>query len=297
MATLTPRLVVRPIEQRDTTTIMHWVNKWRRVHWCISPAEVEKKVAIQPGFLAEDSSGLRGFMLTEFQPAGHLLIIGVALRDTWSIRAYLRHLLPPLEKLMQTESATGIMHIGGTDWFVNGVVEYGFTSKGWIVNLERHSEVSLPPFTLPVAHIRPATKADVSAIHEIDCLTFDVMWHKARPYFEDALSPPHNLLTAVLNRRVVGYIWSERYQNRVHITRLVVHPDYQGRQIGQQLLHYMLTSMLANGATRFSTNTLTDNQAALKLYQQFKFDYTELNLPILWCDASALQAEKKIAAI
>ena len=286
---LTPKITVRPIDDSDILTIIRWIDKWQRVHWRISPLEVETKLATRPGFLAEDRSGLRGFMLTEPQPAGHLLMIGIGLRDSWNVRPYLKHLLPPIEALMQAKSLTGLMHIGGSDWFVNGLAEHGFSNKAWVVTLERLAS-PLPPFALPVTEIRPATKSDILAIHNIDCLTFDTMWHKAQSHFSQALNPPHHMLTAILNCRVVGYIWSERYNNHVHITRLVVHPDYQGRQIGVQLLHQLLTEMLALGITRFSTNTLAHNQPALKIYKQFNFDHTQ-QMPILWRDTARSSLE------
>ena len=91
-------------------------------------------------------------------------------------------------------------------------------------------------------------------------------------------------MVAILDDRLVAYEWCDIYQRHAHLTRLAVHPDYQGRGIGGQLLYRAITDALEAGADQITLNTMESNQRSRALYERFGFVDTKQRLPVLWKD-------------
>ncbi len=83
---------------------------------------------------------------------------------------------------------------------------------------------------------------------------------------------------------MVAYEWCEIYKEHAHLTRLAVHPDYQGQGIGAQLLYQAITDALAAGANLMTLNTQENNRRSRALYERFGFVDTRQRIPVLWKD-------------
>lgn len=119
----------------------------------------------------------------------------------------------------------------------------------------------------PEVRIRPATRADLLAIHRIERSTFEQPW----PYsaFERFLGED-GFLAATMNGAVVGYVVADLLSNYDrdigHIKDLAVHPDAQGRGIGRTLLRRALLELLVAGASATKLEVRRDNDPAKSLY-------------------------------
>ena len=87
---------------------------------------------------------------------------------------------------------------------------------------------------------------------------------------------------AVVDNRIVAFEWTELYEQHAHLTRLAVHPDYQGQGIGRQLLYQAIVDALNAGADLITLNTQETNQRSLALYKRFGFIDTGLRMPVLY---------------
>ncbi|MEL7036837.1 MAG: ribosomal protein S18-alanine N-acetyltransferase [Cyanobacteria bacterium J06592_8] len=76
------------------------------------------------------------------------------------------------------------------------------------------------------------------------------------------LKPPGELVG-------VGCLWS--ILEEAHITLLLIHPDYQGRGLGQALLYALLKSAWHRQLERATLEVRVSNQSALSLYRKFGF--------------------------
>jgi ribosomal-protein-alanine N-acetyltransferase len=72
------------------------------------------------------------------------------------------------------------------------------------------------------------------------------------------------------------------YGRQAHLTRLAVHPDYQGQGLGAQLLYRAITDALGRGCSLITLNTQENNYRSQALYQRFGFVYTRQRIPVLW---------------
>jgi ribosomal protein S18 acetylase RimI-like enzyme len=89
---------------------------------------------------------------------------------------------------------------------------------------------------------------------------------------------------ALVDNQIIAYEWCERHGQHAHLTRLAVHPDYQGRGIGAQLLYQAITDALARGANIITLNTQEHNYRSRALYERFGFVDTKKRMPVLWKD-------------
>jgi ribosomal-protein-alanine N-acetyltransferase len=240
-----------------------------------------KKVEAGPSLLAEARVGLRGFMMIEPLRPDVGLIIAAGLRDTWSVRPYLDLLLPQVQQVAVESSLGTMVCIGNAPWLTEELWSRGFETSEWLSAFERvGSEPPPKPAKRPAA-IRTAHKDDLSTIMALDRLAFDRIWHKSIRNLNEALARASSFTVASLDGRIVAYEWCEIYGQQAHLTRLAVHPDYQGRGIGTQLLYQAIVDAIEAGAELISLNTQEDNHRSRALYRRYGFVDTKRRMPVL----------------
>jgi ribosomal-protein-alanine N-acetyltransferase len=272
---------VRAITQSDLRNIMRMVDTAWRVHIRVPPEELRAKIQIMPGYLAEDQAGLRGFIVLEPQRPHVALVIAAGLRDTWSVKPYLDLLLPEIEQAVRAEGLPALAHIGNVTWLIDDLQARGFEIRDWIVAFERPGTAPPPP-TPNRALVRSAHYTDMPALLALDGLAFNHIWRKSAGNFNEALASAESFAVAEFEGQIVGYEWYERYHKHAHLTRLAVHPDFQGRGVGAQLLHTAITDALASGVNMITLNTQETNDRSRTLYERFGFVHTKQRMPVLW---------------
>jgi ribosomal protein S18 acetylase RimI-like enzyme len=273
--------IVRAIAGTDIHGLLRMVDNARRVHLRIPAISLETKIKTGLGFLAEDHVGLRGFMLLEPQhPTSTALIIAAAVRDTWGVRPYLDSLLPEIERTAQAKDLSILAHVGHEAWLTDGLWEHGFETCEWIVKFERFGAWPKTVVAMP-AVIRTAHLNDLPAILKLDSLAFDQLWRKSAGNFSEALARAVSFVVAELDGQIVGYEWCEIYHKHAHLARLAVHPDYQGRGIGAQLLYQAVIDTLTRGVNLITLNTQENNYRSHALYERFGFVKTDQRMPVL----------------
>jgi len=284
-ATNRQNTIVRPIEPgRDLRRLLRLVDMAWRVHLRVSPLELNTKIKAVPSFLAEDRVGLRGFMIMEPLRSEVGLIIAAGLRDTWSVKPYLDLLLPRIEQAALDKSLQALVFISKAPWLTDELESQGFEAREWLVGFERAGVEPPPKPTRASALLRTAHIDDLPALLALDRLAFGQLWHKSPSNISMALASALSFVVAMLDDQLVAYEWCDIYDRHAHLTRLAVHPDFQGRGIGAQLLYQAITDALEAGADQITLNTMESNQRSRALYERFGFVDTRQRLPVLWKD-------------
>ncbi|MBP0018656.1 MAG: ribosomal protein S18-alanine N-acetyltransferase [Cyanobacteria bacterium SBLK] len=125
--------------------------------------------------------------------------------------------------------------------------------------------------TLSTLRILPLTREGLEAAVELDRLCLGGMWSLSgyqreldSPNSEIlVLSPPDNAIVGL------GCFWA--ILEEAHITLLAIHPDYQGRGLGQLLLYSLLDKAVSRQLERATLEVRPSNTIALSLYQKFGF--------------------------
>jgi GNAT superfamily N-acetyltransferase len=279
--------MIRPIEPADIRPLMRLVESAWRVHLRLSPAELKVRLKKLPAFLAEDRVGVRGFAVLEPLPSGLGMLVAAGLRDTWAVKPYLDLFLPKLTQTGRNHQLHALVHIGNAEWLNEGLQARGFAIKEWIVAFER-TDPSPPPEPVQIsAELRSAHISDLPALLALDNVTFEHLWHKSGGTFSEALARAASFTVALVDDQIVAYQWCELYGKHAHLTRLAVHPGFQGRGIGAQLLHRAIMDVLNMGANLITLNTQEKNQRSQTLYERFGFTNTRQRLPVLWLELPA----------
>lgn len=284
--------IIRPIETADISSLMRLVESAWRVHLRLSPAELRTRLKKLPAFLAEDRVGIRGFAVMEPLPSGLGMLVAAGLRDTWAVNPYLDKFLPTLIQMGHHYQIHALVHIGNAEWLNEGLRAHGFATKEWIVAFERTTTTPPPEPVQISAELRTAHISDLPALLALDNITFEHLWHKSGGTFSEALARAASFTVALVDGQIVAYQWCELYSQHAHLTRLAVHPAFQGRGIGAQLLHRAIVDVLAMGATIITLNTQENNQRSQTLYERFGFTNTRQRLPVLWLELPANSSGK-----
>ena len=272
--------IVRAIAPTDIPAILRLIDSAWRVSLRLSPVALETRLLALPGVVALDAVGVRGFMALDPQPAGLAFITAAGLRDTWQPTPCFDLLLPRLEAAARAHHCTRLVYLGSAVWLIEQLQPRGFKPREWIITLERN-QADLPASPPAVAALQPITRPYVPAVTALDALTFDDIWHTALGDLAEGLMKNDSFVLAVLEGHVVGYVWCEIFREQAHLTRLAVHPQFQGRGLGAQLLHRALADTMARGVTHISLNTQADNHRSLALDQRFGFIPTGQQMPLL----------------
>lgn len=285
-ATNRQNTIVRPIEpRRDLRRLLRLVDMAWRVHLRVSPLELNTKINAVPSFLAEDKVGLRGFMIMEPLQSKIGLIIAAGLRDTWTVKPYLDLLLPQIEQAALDNKLRALVFISKAPWLIDELQTQGFETREWLMGFERPGiEPPAKPARTSSAGLRTAHIDDLSDLLALDQLAFGQLWHKSPSSISVALAGALSFMVAMLNDQLIAYEWCDIYERHAHLTRLAVHPDYQGRGIGAQLLYRAIIDALEAGADQITLNTMESNQRSRALYERFGFIDTKQRLPVLWKD-------------
>lgn len=82
-------------------------------------------------------------------------------------------------------------------------------------------------------------------------------------------------------QQLLGFGQLYERQGRCHLGRLVVNPQYRGKQIGEKLIHQLMQLgdkiLSTNGYSLF---VLQDNLSAIKLYRRMGFEFAQYQKPM-----------------
>lgn len=201
-----------------------------------------------------------------------LFVRGLVARHGVSPSAALCDLLEPLQAAPAARLRLLIAH-GGYAWYDRALRYAGFEMAERVRFLElNHVERRLQNLrrNSPLVTLRPGSFADLDALAQLDAAAFPPLWH----FPATALRPlmiQGRLQIAWHEDTLVGY-WLMTMSGAIaHVARLAVHPRWQGRGIGRQLMIDALTMAAEGNCQRVVLNTQVDNIPSQRLYHSLGF--------------------------
>lgn len=201
-----------------------------------------------------------------------LFVRGLVVRHGFSPSAVLCALLEPLQAAPAERPRLLIAH-GGYAWYDRALRYAGFAMAERVRFLElNHVERRLQSLgrSSSLVTLRPGDFADLDALAELDAAAFPPLWH----FPAVALRPlmiQGRLEIAWHEDALVGY-WLMTMSGAIaHVARLAVHPQWQGRGIGRQLMLDALTVATEGNCQRVVLNTQVDNVPSQRLYHSLGF--------------------------
>ena len=181
-----------------------------------------------------------------------------------------------------TQAASIVMK----QWFQSLLLQSGFTHKLNIILLELKSQNYHPAKRDTNIKLRPMYEIDLQEVTQIDFEAFGGFWHNSLDSIQRAYKQSFYSTVAEHEGRITGYQISTGSLFGVHLARLGVRPEAQGRGIGTLLVDDLIHHSGALQTSRLSVNTQDDNAASLKLYEKMGFVRTGEYFPVLLHTAS-----------
>ena len=118
--------------------------------------------------------------------------------------------------------------------------------------------------------IRSLTEDDLETVMGLDEITLQGIWTFAQ-YQRELSLPNSNFWLLCLEEKVIGMGCWRVIASNVEIPLFAIHPDYQGRGLGQYFFICLLRGMTNRNLRHARLEVKVSNQRAIKLYQKFNF--------------------------
>ena len=126
--------------------------------------------------------------------------------------------------------------------------------------------------TQPHYLIQEMASEDISAVLEIDQVSFSNPWPERSYRYELAENPAAQLFVAKLDDgALIAYLGYWLIGDEVHISTFAVHPEFRRQGIGENLLKNALADAAKRGAQVATLEVRASNDAAIKLYGKLGF--------------------------
>jgi ribosomal protein S18 acetylase RimI-like enzyme len=204
------------------------------------------------------------------EPASVAQLRALILHDDWPLPGTLDVLLPQVKPSLRAAGVTTLAFVGVEQWLLDGLAAEGFTLANTVVTLHKDG-CDVPSSGNRQAAVRPAAEPDFAPILDIDERAFEPLWRNTPLTLAEWLQACPYFSVAELERQVVGYACASLAGRHGHLTRIAVHPQYHGRQIGVRLLADAMRFFRRARVFGVTVNTQQDNLRARRLYEWFGF--------------------------
>lgn len=204
------------------------------------------------------------------EPAPVAQLRALVVHDDWPLPDTLGVLLPCVRHSLRQAGVTTLAFVGLERWLLEGLAANGFAQANAIVTMQK-SGWDTPSLGNRAAVVRPVTEPDLNEIVEIDRQAFVPLWRNTPLTLAESMRACPYFCVAEIERQVVGYAYASLTGRHGHLTRIAVHPRYQGQQVGVRLLADVIRFFRGQRVFGVTVNTQQDNTRARRLYEWFGF--------------------------
>ncbi len=183
-------------------------------------------------------------------------------------------------KILPKMAGVSLYSVGLNGWFSDLLSGSGFENFQNIVVLQWNEKM---PFTQPFNQpwlIRPMEESDLELVAELDRIAFEPIWVNPPDKVKLAYAQAEHATVVELEDRIVGYEMTTANHISAHLARIAIHPDFQHRHIGSNLIKEMFGYFIRKGISQISVNTQSTNFASLALYKSLGFELTGETFPV-----------------
>ncbi len=204
-------------------------------------------------------------------------------------------LAPLISQAIASLHATGqpfqLTALTGEGWLAGSLAAQGFVLTDHLCFYQR-TRHNLPE-SRTRGLLRPLRQDEIAGLIVLDRLAFPPLWRMSEAELWE-LCFTCRVQAAAVDGQLAGYAALSLHptadrqdDNQAQLSRLAVHPDFQGRGIGRQLLSESIAYAHAQGCYRILLNTPESNPTAQHLYESLHFRRHGARVPVwVYCGPS-----------
>ncbi len=274
------QLAVREARESDVGDILQLFRHVRRRFVTFGEEDLPHLVRHGYTVIARTGPLLWGVLVLSSPAPGWARVRGVGLIDGWQAMTGVRLLFNAAARSLITQNIHKVDCVLTEAWLHAPLESVGFRVVDRVVTFLRHVH-HIPPVPDGPAHLRLIQPNEIVAVERLDAITFPPQWHFTRRDLVHLLTTGSRITIAQMDGEMVGYGCVHIQGEFGHIVRLAVHPRWQDRGVGKQLLLDAMHYLQQMGATRLSLNTQQSNARAIKLYERLQFRRFGRVIPVL----------------
>jgi ribosomal protein S18 acetylase RimI-like enzyme len=221
-------------------------------------------------FVAEVSDQIGCLWASVVEPPKLTQLWALIVHDDWPMRETLRALLGQIKPDLRRRGVASIAFVGLERWLLDGLAANGFAREETVITMQK-GDWSIPSSGNRQAIVRPATGADLKEILAIDEQAFVPLWRNTIYTLSEHLQAMDYFVVSELGGSVAGYAYASLAGRHGHLTRLAVHPQYQGQHVAVHLLAEVIRFFRREHVFGITLNTQQSNARARRLYEWFGF--------------------------
>ncbi len=125
---------------------------------------------------------------------------------------------------------------------------------------------------------------DLGEVYAVDNASFPPLWQHSLKTIQMAFAHCAHSTVIKIDGKIAAYQISSISNQGLHLARLAVHPDWQGKHLAQSLVQHLQEEVSQMPTKRLTVNTQDINMPSLALYQKKGFQLTGEKFPVFEMD-------------
>jgi ribosomal protein S18 acetylase RimI-like enzyme len=270
---------IRPARPADVPALRTLLDTSSRVHRHPDWRPATSWIGRAPAFVAEDSFGLRGALITPADPPPAAWVRLAAVDHGVSPADVMDPLVSACLDALAAQNIATLSAMPVDNWLPRVLDRLGFAVVEEVATWTKNDFDVTRPGAQDI-HIRPARADEMMFLEAIETAAFPARWRLSAETLSLAFHQLPIFSVAERGGDVVGFQFSQVSERRAHLVRLTVHPVAQRCGVGSRLLVDALTSYASLNLNSVSLNTQSGNIPSHRLYEAFGFQPTGYPLPV-----------------
>lgn len=278
-------LTLRDAQEEDRGRITNLLHFESHVHRHLDWRRASDWLGQHPYLVAENSGRLAAALACPPDPPGvsWLRLFAVSARAT-PVEAW--KILWPAAKEQLAYRAEQSVAIPMQDWFEALLKNSHFDHSHNVVVLDwkPQFDTRMESNEKNQSTIRTMKNEDLNAVFAVDNAGFAPLWQHSLETIQIAFAQSTRATVVEMEGKVVAYQISTISNQGLHLARLAVHPDWQGRHLAQTLVAHLQQEVSQMSEQRLTVNTQDINKPSLGLYEKAGFQFTDESYPVYQLD-------------
>lgn len=271
-------LTIRPAEEQDRSRLTHLLHFETYVHRHLDWRQPVDWLGYEPYFVIENGGRVNAALACPPDPPNVAWVRLFACTRRLNATESWEGLWPVARAALLAMDAQQAVALALHKWFRALLERHNFEHVHNVVVLDWQPP---PDFSPKIEHqIRAMQQDDLAAVQQVDEAAFPPLWRNSLSAVELAFKQASYATVIQQNGRPVAYQLSTPSSQGLHLARLAVDPDFQGRGLAYALGQDVKRYAAKYAMQRVTVNTQTTNLASLGLYKKMGFEYTGDDYPV-----------------